>query len=77
MSVSDGLVIKDVILVPGMTCQHCSMAIKRALSMVPGVRGAEIDLGTKKINVSFDPSKVELGKLIEAIEKVGYEAFPG
>jgi len=74
---SDGLVIKDVILVPGMTCQHCVMTIKRALSMVPGVKGAEIDLEAKKVNVTFDPSKAELGKLIEAIEKVGYEAFPG
>jgi copper ion binding protein len=69
--------IKDVILVPGMTCQHCVMAIKKALTAVPGVKGAEVDLEAKKAYVSFDPSKVELGRLIEAIEKVGYEAFPG
>lgn len=74
---SDGLLIKDVISVPGMTCQHCVMTIKRALTMVPGVKGAEANLESKTVYVSFDPSKVELGKLIEAIERVGYEAFPG
>ena len=74
---SDGFAIKDVISVPGMTCQHCVMAIKKALTAVPGVKVADVDLEAKKVSVSFDPSKVELGSLIEAIEKVGYEAFPG
>jgi copper chaperone CopZ len=74
---SNEVIVKDVISVPGMKCQHCVMNIKRALLMVPGVKLAETDLAGKKVNVAFDPSKAELGKLIEAVEKAGYEAFPG
>lgn len=74
---SEEVVIKDVISVPGMHCQHCVMSIRRALSMVPGVKSADVDLEKKIVDVTFNPSKVELGKLIEAIERAGFDAFPG
>jgi len=75
--VSEEVVINDVISVPSMHCPHCAMSIKRALTMVPGVKSAEADVEKKIVNVTFNPSKVELGKLIEAIERAGYDAFPG
>lgn len=74
---SEEVVIKDVISVPGMHCQHCVMSVKRALSMVPGVKAVDVDLEKKIVNVAFNPSKVELGKLIEVIERAGFDAFPG
>lgn len=73
----EGLVVDDVISIPNMSCQGCASAIKRALIAVPGVKSAEVDPALKRANVRFNPSKVELGKLIEAIERAGYEAFPG
>lgn len=73
----EGLVVDDVISIPNMSCQGCASAIKRALIAVPGVKSAEVDPALKRTNVRFNPSKVELGKLIEAIERAGYEAFPG
>jgi len=75
--VGEELIIDDVISVPGMHCPHCAMSVKRALSMVQGVKSVEADLESKVVRVAFNPSKVELGKLIEAIERAGYEAFPG
>jgi copper chaperone CopZ len=75
--VEDGLVVDDVIYIPGMSCQGCALNIKRALIAVPGVRSAEVDEAQKVALIRFNPSKVELGKLIEAIERAGYEAFPG
>ena len=72
-----GLVVDDVISIPGMSCQGCALAVKRALASVPGVSSANIDEAQKVAHVRFNPSKVELGKLIEAIERAGYEAFPG
>lgn len=72
-----GLVVDDVISIPGMSCQGCALAVKRALVSVPWVSSADIDEAQKVAHVRFNPSKVELGKLIEAIERAGYEAFPG
>jgi len=69
--------VDDVISIPGMSCQGCALAVKRALVSVPGVSSADIDEAQKVAHVRFNPSKVELGKLIEAIERAGYEAFPG
>lgn len=74
---SRDLVIDDVISVPGMTCQQCAIRVKEALSRVPGLKAAQVELEAKRVNVSFDPSQVELGRLIEAIERAGYDAFPG
>lgn len=73
----DGLLVDDVISIPDMSCQGCASAIKKALIAVPGVKSAEVDQELRMANVRFNPSRVELGKLIEAIERAGYEAFPG
>lgn len=73
----DRLVVDDIISIPGMSCQGCALNIKRALIAVPGVSSADVDEARKIAHVRFNPSKVELGKLIEAIERAGYEAFPG
>ena len=71
------LLIDDVISIPGISCQGCALTVKRALMSVPGVKSADVDPKLKRADVKFNPSKVELGKLIEAIERAGYEAFPG
>lgn len=74
---TEGLFIDDVISVPGMSCQDCALTIKKALKAVPGVKSVEVDEVSRRALVSFNPSQVELGKLIEAIERSGFEAFPG
>ena len=57
--------------VEGMTCNHCVMAVKKALSRVPGVERAEVSLerGEALVEGNADPKA-----LIRAVEEEGYRA---
>jgi len=57
--------------VEGMTCNHCVMAVKKALLKVPGVEKAEVylDKGEALVEGQADPKA-----LIRAVEEEGYRA---
>lgn len=60
------------LIVTGMTCGHCEMAVKNALAAVPGV--------TQVVSVSKDRGEAEVEgtadvtAMIAAIEEEGFEA---
>jgi copper chaperone len=59
--------------VQGMSCDHCRMAVTRAVSALPGVAGVEVSLQEGTVKVSFDESQVPLDNLRRAIQGEGYE----
>ena len=58
--------------VKGMHCSSCSSVIEKTFKKVDGVHFAEVNYGTEKAKVSFDPSKTNPHDLSEAIEPLGY-----
>jgi len=58
--------------VPGMTCEHCRIAVAEELSAVPGVECVEVDLDAKLVNVNGAP--LDDAALRAAIDEAGYEA---
>ena len=58
--------------VPGMTCEHCRIAVAEELSAVPGVECVEVDLDTKLVNVNG--ASLDDAALRAAIDEAGYEA---
>ena len=58
--------------VQGMTCASCVMRVERALKKVDGVQDASVNLATEKANVTFDPQKVTVPALLEAVKERGY-----
>mgnify|MGYP000947684060 CR=1 FL=1 len=60
------------IKVSGMSCQHCAMAVTKALTAIEGVKNIQIDL--KSGVVTFDDEKNADSKLIAAaVKKAGYD----
>lgn len=57
--------------VTGMTCDGCVRAVKRVLARVPGVTEVAVDLDTGRAQVTGEAAPE---RLIEAVEKAGYEA---
>jgi copper chaperone len=55
-----------------MTCDHCTHAVSREISLVAGVTGVEVDLGTKLVTVTGEG--LDDQQLRAAIEEAGYEA---
>jgi copper chaperone len=52
----------------GMSCGHCVMSVKKALSTVPGIENLDVQIGLAKFEGNADIAKVK-----EAIEEEGYE----
>jgi copper ion binding protein len=58
--------------VQGMTCNHCSMRVAKALKAVPGVQNAQVDLQKAEAVVTYDEAKVGQEKLASAVVGAGY-----
>ncbi|MDR7468539.1 MAG: heavy metal translocating P-type ATPase [Armatimonadota bacterium] len=59
--------------VRGMSCASCVATVEGALRGIDGVASATASLTAEKAFVTFDPGKVRLADLEQAIRDVGYE----
>jgi copper chaperone len=58
--------------IQGMSCQHCVMAVTKALSKIGGLNDVKVDLG--KGEASFEnASGVSQEKISQAIEEAGFK----
>src|SRR3989344_5628013 len=65
---------KATLAITGMHCASCAAIITRKLTKTPGVAEANVNSAAAKANVLFDPAKVQVEGLIDAIRKAGYDA---
>jgi copper chaperone len=62
------------IKVKGMSCQHCVMAVTKALKEIDGLQEVVVDL--EKGEAAFSETKpVEKSLIKDKIKKAGYEAI--
>lgn len=66
-------VTETVIPVRGMSCASCVLAIEGAVSLLSGVDQVKVNLASGKASVAFDPSRVSLAQIEQAITEIGYE----
>lgn len=69
MSAPETLTLK----VGGMSCASCVKRVEKALSAVPGVTGASVNLASETARVEYDGSGGS-APLVAALEKAGYQA---
>jgi len=63
------------IRIEGMTCQHCSMKVKKVIQDIKGVKRAEVDLEGKMAKVTLvKDNAVSVDKIISTINNAGYQA---
>lgn len=60
--------------VAGMTCASCVGRVEKALSALPGMARASVNLGSEKAEVVFDPGAVDAARIVAAITEAGYAA---
>lgn len=56
--------------IEGMSCQHCVMAVKKALGAIAGVDSTDVEVGNAV--VKYDEGKVARKDLEAAVEKAGF-----
>jgi copper chaperone len=61
------------ISVPEIHCDHCQHSIEGALTALPGVRSAQVDIDAKNVTVQFDEAQTGQERLVTAIEEQGYD----
>ena len=62
------------LVITGMSCASCAARIEKAVKKRDGVIEANVNLGTEKGYVRYDPLKIKSYEIIEEIEKAGYGA---
>lgn len=60
---------ETVIKIAGMSCNHCKMAVEKALKKVAGVDKAVVDLAKKEALVG---GSADRESLVKAIDEAGY-----
>jgi len=58
--------------IEGMTCASCVRRVEKAISAVPGVQSANVNLATERATVAFDDPSAA-GAVLDAISKAGYQ----
>jgi len=56
--------------IEGMSCQHCVMAVKKALGGISGVTSSDVEIGSAL--VVYDESKATEKDFKSAVEKAGF-----
>ena len=56
-----------------MSCANCSKTVADAVTDLDGVTGADVNYATDEGTVEYDPERVSLGRIYEAIEDAGYD----
>ena len=60
------------IKIKGMSCNHCVMAVQKALGEIDGAKDVKVDL--EKSEATFDEATpVDMNTVREAVKKAGYE----
>jgi P-type Cu+ transporter len=59
--------------VRGMHCAACVNTVESALTSVPGVTDAVVNLATERATVTFDPARTGPAAFRDAVAKTGYE----
>jgi len=67
-------VAKLTLKVAGMTCGHCQARVESALTQVPGVVGAVVNLRDARAEVDYDDDTATIEQLTAAVAKAGYSA---
>ncbi len=63
---------KASIHITGMTCTTCARTIRKGLSQTHGVKQADVNFASGKASIEYDPTKVNLAKIKDAVSELGY-----
>ena len=60
------------LVVQGMTCAACVWRIEEAVTRIPGVHDAAVNLATERARVTYDPAVVTPARIAHAVTDAGY-----
>ena len=67
---------ETMLSIEGIRCAACVWLIEKRLSQVPGLRFANLNVATEKLQVGWDATQCKPSDILEAVREVGYVAYP-
>ena len=71
-----GKSVTTTVFMTNLDCQGCAKKITDTIPYEKGVKDVQVDVDTKTVTVTFDPSKTNNETLVKAFAKVKIEAAP-
>ena len=65
---------KTSLNVYGMTCALCTITVEEKIKKMDGVFEASVSYASEKAKIEYDPSIVDLDKILKTIENSGFSA---
>ncbi len=65
---------RTTLKIEGMTCGHCVMSVKKALTTLDGVTVQDVRIGSA--TVEYDPAMTSPASIAEAVTEAGYSSAP-
>ncbi|MEJ2043896.1 MAG: heavy metal translocating P-type ATPase [Reinekea sp.] len=65
-----------IMSIEGISCSACSWLIEKRLLQLDGVNQATVNIGTHRLDIRWDNSKVTLSELVHSLVLIGYKASP-
>ncbi len=65
---------RETMRVTGMTCGACSARVEKVVGRLDGVAGVNVNLATERMDVQFDPVRVDSRQIRDTVHAAGYEA---
>lgn len=62
--------------IEGMTCGGCAAKVQRTLATLPGVVGATVDLSAHRARVGYDPARIGVEAIAQAVVDLDYAVRP-
>lgn len=66
--------IKTVTFDVSMTCENCKKKIEKNIAFEKGIKDMQVSLDKKQVTLTFDTRKTNEEKIIQAFDKLGYNA---
>ena len=72
---ADGAAAMDLV-VDGVSCGGCIATIEKGLRRQAGVRGARVNLASRRVTVEWNEGALDPPVILERLEALGYPAYP-
>ncbi len=57
---------------PDISCAHCQQTIERELRTVPGVDAVAVNVPSKRVSVTYDPTATSETQIVARLDEEGY-----
>jgi P-type Cu2+ transporter len=62
--------------IDGMHCAACAWLLDNSLRQIDGIRDVQVNAGSARAEIRFDPTRVSLSRVLQSIHALGYEPRP-